>query len=93
MRGTSTFVACFGWRRLDDGSVRAMYWHDDAGRSGEFVLPDSVEDRIRKSNSIRGFRDKLLDEFKPHMVMADPLVVKFYQEVEAKQRERVLPRQ
>lgn len=45
-----------GWRRVEEG-LRVATWVDDEGRSGTLVLPEQLEDRMAKIESLRAIRD------------------------------------
>lgn len=49
-----------GWRKRPDG-MRAAAWVSSTGSLGTLVLPQSIQDRLDKADSIRSFRDRETD--------------------------------
>ena len=61
--GTKMVGIDLGWRK-QGMDLRAAYWHDTEGKSGEFRLPASIQERAEKADEIRGYRDRDLDALK-----------------------------
>jgi len=66
--GRSMVAINAGWRQMEDDELRVATWADVYGNTGEIRLDASFRQRIEKAESIRGFRDKNLDELRAFLM-------------------------
>ena len=62
--GEGAVAVHVGWRKRPMG-IRVGYWADERGKHGEFILPQTIIDRVELASKVRSGRDKALDEFRP----------------------------
>lgn len=65
--GDRVVAVDLGWRRLDDGTLRAGGWTDGT-TSADVCVPPSVVARLRKADDIRSIRDRHLNEIRTALV-------------------------
>jgi hypothetical protein len=59
--GTGCVAVDVGWRVMADGTIRAAFWRDDQGRSGQLLLPKGFRNRLSYADELRSIRDKLFN--------------------------------
>jgi hypothetical protein len=63
-RGSGAVAVNLGWRLKQDGQIRAAFWRDGDGKTGELLLPPSCTGRLKEHDSLQSIRDKNFDTVK-----------------------------
>jgi hypothetical protein len=67
-QGGGAIAIDVGWRQKLDGQIRVGFWADDAGRSGEMLVPQRTLDGMPKVRELRSIRDRRLDLVRARLI-------------------------